>query len=97
MSVILNACQSIQDVGTVTISTQPAENAILIKIADTGEGIPEALLSKIFDPGYTTRGVGTGLGLSIVHKIIEKHAGSIDVSSTVGTGTKVLISLPTQP
>ena len=98
MSVILNACQAIEGSGTVTISTRATDDSVAIEITDTGEGIAAENLDKIFDPGYTTRGggVGTGLGLSIVHQIIEKHLGSIDVSSSAGIGTTVQISLPTR-
>ena len=98
MSVILNACQAIEGSGTVTISTRATDDSVAIEITDTGEGIAVENLDKIFDPGYTTRGigVGTGLGLSIVHQIIEKHLGSIDVSSSAGIGTTVQISLPTR-
>jgi signal transduction histidine kinase/ferredoxin len=99
MNVIINACQSITGDGTVSVDVTTADTSVLIGISDTGDGIAEENLDKIFDPGYTTRGVGvgTGLGLSIVHQIIEKHSGSIAVTSEVGTGTTVTISLPVNP
>jgi signal transduction histidine kinase len=67
-----------------------------IQIADTGIGIPEDQLSRIFDPFFSTKkaGEGLGLGLSIVHEIIEEHNGCIAVDSTVGGGTTFLIRLP---
>jgi signal transduction histidine kinase len=97
MSVILNACQSIEGEGIVTVATKPQDEQVLITISDTGDGIAEADLEKVFDPGYTTRGVGvgTGQGLSIVHQIIQKHAGEVSLTSTVGTGTTARITLAT--
>ncbi len=64
--------------------------------SDTGTGIPPENLEKIFDPGFTTKGVGvgTGLGLSLVYKIIEDHGGSMEVKSELGKGSKFTISLP---
>jgi signal transduction histidine kinase len=72
------------------------KNTIHIEISDTGTGIPPESLEKIFDPGFTTKGVGvgTGLGLSLVYKIIEDHGGSIEVKSELGKGSKFTISLP---
>jgi signal transduction histidine kinase len=67
---------------------------IEIKIADTGEGIPENLCDRIFTPFYTTKSNGTGLGLSIVYQIIKEHGGRIDAESTVGEGTEFTIVLP---
>ena len=80
----------------MTIATKPQDEHVVITISDTGDGIAEADLKKVFDPGYTTRGVGvgTGLELSIVHQIIQKHAGEISYTSTVGTGTMARITLP---
>ncbi len=65
-----------------------------IKIADTGEGIKQEYLGRIFDPFFSTKDSGTGLGLAIVHRIIESHGGSIDVKSGVGKGSVFRIILP---
>jgi len=69
---------------------------VRISISDSGSGIKPAHLEKIFDPGFTTKGVGvgTGLGLSISARIVQDHRGSISVESEVGNGTTFLISLP---
>ncbi len=81
--------------GTMTISVNnPANSMVDIIIEDTGIGIPESDLQKIFDPFFSTKEGGTGLGLSTVFKIIENHNGVINVDSSVGKGTKVKISLP---
>ena len=96
MNILVNAAQAIQDRGTITIRTSRAgANAVKIAISDTGSGIPPEHLSKIFDPGFTTKGVGvgTGLGLSICYKIVMDHHGTIDVESS-NSGTTFTITLP---
>ena len=69
---------------------------MLIAIHDTGKGITEANLTKVFDPGFTTKGVGvgTGLGLALCYRIIEKHKGRIHVESKVNEGTTFTIEIP---
>ncbi|MCP4401949.1 MAG: hypothetical protein GY801_32205, partial [bacterium] len=68
---------------------------VLVKITDTGMGIPEEHRSKIFDPFFTSKEKGTGLGLSTVNRIIENHRGKIEMSSRVGEGTEFSITFPT--
>lgn len=96
MNILVNACQAIQDKGHVTIKTSAVGECILIEISDTGVGIAADKINKIFDPGFTTKGVGvgTGLGLSISYKIMEMHNGSIAVESEVGKGTTFTLKLP---
>ena len=81
---------------TVTISTQKIDNQILIKVKDNGNGIPEAIREKIFQPFFTTKptGQGTGLGLSLAYDIVTKgHGGTLEVKSKEGTGTEFVICL----
>ncbi len=96
LNLITNAAQAIEKFGKITITTQLENDKAVIKVADTGVGIPEQNLRKIFEPFFTTKpvGQGTGLGLSIVYKIIEQHNGTIDVKSKVGEGTEFTITLP---
>lgn len=96
LNLITNAAQAIETFGKITITTLAQDDKAIIKIADTGVGIPEQNLKKIFEPFFTTKpiGQGTGLGLSIVYKIIERHNGSIGVKSKVGEGTEFVITLP---
>jgi two-component system NtrC family sensor kinase len=96
LNLITNAAQAIETFGKITITTQLEQDKAIIKVADTGVGIPEQNLKKIFEPFFTTKpvGQGTGLGLSIVYKIIEQHNGTIDVKSKVGEGTEFTITLP---
>lgn len=99
MNLFVNASQAIREKGTVRIRTFGDEKNVYIKITDTGEGIPQEKLGKIFDPGFTTRGVGvgTGLGLSISYNIIQKHGGTISVESEVAGGSEFTLSLPIEP
>ncbi len=96
MNIMANAEQSIDDKGSITISTSTENGNIIIKIIDNGEGIDEKYISQIFDPGFTTKGVGvgTGLGLSISYNIIKKHKGEIYIESEINKGTAVEIILP---
>ena len=99
-NLINNAIDAMENQGgTLTISCKQQNSFIVIKVSDTGKGIPEANLDRIFDPFFTTKpvGKGTGLGLSICYGIIEKMGGKIDVQSKVGSGTTFLIYLPLQP
>lgn len=98
MNILINACQSIKTTGTITITTSLVDNNLVVKIKDSGKGIGEEQLSKIFAAGYTTKGVGvgTGLGLAISEKIIQKHSGTIKVNSKVGVGTEFVITIPSK-
>jgi len=69
------------------------DGVIVITVKDSGPGIPKKLIPKIFDPLFTTRQIGTGLGLPSCKKIIEKHGGTIDVSSTRKKGATFVIRL----
>jgi PAS domain S-box-containing protein len=97
MNLLINAKQAIKDKGEITITTFKNKNKVYVEISDTGAGIPQQDLEKIFDPGFTTKGVGvgTGLGLSICYQIIQDHKGEIQVKSEVGKGTTFTIILPT--
>ena len=96
MNILVNAAQAIEGEGTIKVTTTENDDTVTITIADTGIGIPEEHLKKIFDPGFTLKGVGvgTGLGLSITYNIIKKHEGDIEVKSEVGKGTEFIITLP---
>jgi len=97
LNLMNNAVDSIgKGGGMVRVSTKRLGDAIELAVSDTGEGIPEANLSRIFDPFYTTKAVGhgTGLGLSICYGIIKKMGGDISVRSTVGHGTTFYLVWP---
>jgi signal transduction histidine kinase len=96
MNLLVNAAQAIEGEGTITIRTATTADRVTVAIADSGVGIPHAHLERIFDPGFTTKGVGigTGLGLSICYRIVAAHGGEITVESTVGSGTTFTLALP---
>ncbi len=96
LNIITNAAQAIEGQGNIWIKTYKENDMAVIKIRDSGKGIPQENLKKIFEPFFTTKdvGQGTGLGLSIVYKIIEQHKGTITVQSEVGKGTEFTIKLP---
>ena len=97
LNLLLNAIDAMPKGGTLTLSTRNArERSVVIKVADTGVGIPKECFSHIFEPFYTTKktGYGVGLGLSVVYGIIRDHKGSIKVDSVVGQGTVFTVRLP---
>ncbi|SDC77988.1 diguanylate cyclase (GGDEF) domain-containing protein [Paenibacillus sp. UNCCL117] len=89
-----NALEAMTEQGFIDIHLNGQNGKAVIEICDTGKGIPEAELDKIFIPFYTTKDSGTGLGLSICHKIVQDHEGTIEVESFIGSGTKFTITMP---
>ncbi len=106
MNMLVNAQHAVEEKGAITISTRRAQDPragaseqkpmVAISIVDTGCGIPEKNLKRIFDPFFTSKdvGKGTGLGLSVSHGIVEAHGGMIDVQSKVGEGSTFRVLLP---
>ncbi len=96
MNILVNAAQAIQKQGEIRIATRESAGFIEIVISDTGQGIPEENLSRIFDPFFTSKevGKGTGLGLNVAYNIIKKHQGSINVQSEVGIGATFTVRIP---
>ena len=78
----------------LTVESRVHEGRVELSIADTGEGIPQENLNKIYEPLFSTKSFGVGLGLPIVKGIMEQHLGGIDIDSQVGIGTKVTLWLP---
>jgi PAS domain S-box-containing protein len=96
-NLILNARDAMFGGGTIMLTTEfGGENSVVIKVADTGEGIAPENIGKIFDPFFTTKGVGngTGLGLAVSYGIVQEHAGTIEVKSENGAGTIFRIEFP---
>jgi signal transduction histidine kinase len=92
----MNACDAIEESGTIRIRTEPGVDGVRLIFSDDGPGISEEVRGRIFDPFFTTKpvGMGTGLGLSLSHGIIERHGGRITVDSGPGRGTSFTIDLP---
>ncbi|MDR1168655.1 MAG: GAF domain-containing sensor histidine kinase [Heliobacteriaceae bacterium] len=94
-NILVNACQAIEDSGTIKITTRHEGGRVTVKIKDSGCGIPQNQLNEIFTAGFTTKGagVGTGLGLAICTKIIKKHGGEIIANSEEGLGSEFIITI----
>jgi two-component system, NtrC family, sensor kinase len=96
MNMLVNACQAIKQEGQVVIETRQDGWDVVVSMRDTGGGIAKEHLDKIFDPGFTTKGVGVGvgLGLALVYSVIQEHQGTIQVVSEIDQGTTFTIRLP---
>jgi len=98
-NLVKNALDSLDEDGRIEIRAGIRDGEIFIAIADTGCGIPDELMDRVYEPFFTTKevGQGTGLGLSIVNRIMERFGGGVDIESEVGRGTTVTVFLPVRP
>jgi signal transduction histidine kinase len=94
VNLIKNALQAMTKGGTLTLQTGEGADGVWVSVADTGGGIPQEQINRIFEPFYTTKKKGTGLGLMIVQRIVRAHGGRIELESQVGRGTTFRIWLP---
>jgi signal transduction histidine kinase len=94
-NLFINAVQSMEGTGgNLSVKLSSEEDFVKIEIADTGRGIPEENLPKIFEPYFSTKETGTGLGLAIVQKVVDVHNGIIEVTSELNIGTHFVVKLP---
>jgi two-component system NtrC family sensor kinase len=100
INLVMNASEAVQHGGLVQVRTRLAKerNAVFLEVEDSGTGIPQENLSRIFDPFFSTKeeGKGVGLGLAVVYGIVDAHDGTIEVQSRMGQGTTFTVSLPLQ-
>jgi len=96
LNLLLNAADAMPDGGMITVETSRPEPGLSlhIQIVDTGDGIDEAVVDKIFQPFFTTKQHGTGLGLAITKRLIEQHGGTINVKNNHAKGVAFMITLP---
>jgi PAS domain S-box-containing protein len=96
MNIFLNAINAMPAGGALNLTINTIEDRVIVRINDTGVGIPAGELDKIFDPFHTSSpvGQGTGLGLSICYNIIRQHLGSIQAESRLGQGATIIVTLP---
>lgn len=94
LNITKNALEAMENGGTLTIKLKELNNRVSITVYDTGVGIPETELKKLFEPFYTSKSSGTGLGLVVCRRIIQSFNGEIYLSSVENKGTKVDIILP---
>jgi PAS domain S-box-containing protein len=94
VNLVKNAMQAMTTGGTLTLQTGENSDGVWVSVADTGGGIPQEQINRIFEPFYTTKKKGSGLGLMIVQRIVRAHNGRIELDSNVGRGTTFRIWLP---
>lgn len=94
VNLLRNAGDATPKGGEVLVSSQRDGDFVLVRVTDTGAGIPAELQSRIFDPYFSTKKTGTGLGLPTVRRVVEEHGGTLTFSSEVGKGTQFTLRLP---
>lgn len=97
LNIVKNAINAMSDGGNLTISTRCRGDEVILRIIDTGVGMSEEVMEKIFEPYFTTKDFGSGIGLTIVYKIMKEHRGDISVISQEGRGTTFTLSFPIPP
>jgi PAS domain S-box-containing protein len=95
-NLVLNARDAMPKGGWLTLNTHADDDAVVVEVKDTGEGIRREDIKRIYDPFFTTKGIGrgTGLGLSVSYGIVQEHGGAIFVDSVPGKGTTFTVTLP---
>jgi len=94
VNLLKNSIEAMPEGGFIKISKEITQAELVIQVEDTGKGIPEEVIGKIFNPLFSTKPTGLGLGLSYVKEVIEAHRGNIKVESVVDVGTKFTIRIP---
>jgi two-component system, NtrC family, sensor histidine kinase HydH len=94
LNLVLNAIQAMPGGGDVSVSAKKTENMLLLRVKDTGPGIPPERVDEIFDPFFTTKQNGTGLGLPIAYQIVEQHGGDLALETNSPEGCSFIIRLP---
>jgi two-component system NtrC family sensor kinase len=96
LNLLINACEAMEEGGTLTIRSDyhPDTKTVTMSVRDTGTGIEEKDLARIFDPFFSTKKKGTGLGLSVVNGLVSRHNGKVEIDSAPGKGTVFRVSLP---
>lgn len=94
LNLVVNAIQAMPKGGTISLSVRKNPGHVTLSVSDTGAGIPEENIPKLYSPFFTTKPEGNGLGLVEVQKVIQAHGGTIDVASALNKGTTFTIKLP---
>jgi two-component system NtrC family sensor kinase len=96
LNLFINARDAMPAGGSLTVRTWAENGFAHVEVADTGQGIPQEHLARIYDPFFTTKSSrkGTGLGLSITYGIVQEHKGIIEVDSAIGRGTRFRLEFP---
>jgi signal transduction histidine kinase len=98
LNIVINAIEAMPSGGDLWLETLPAKDSreVLVSFRDNGLGLSQEQLGNLFEPFFTTKPDGTGLGLAISYGIIERHGGTIDVTSQPGHGATFVVKLPTR-
>lgn len=94
LNIVKNAISAMPEGGDLTVTTRRHGDEVLLRISDNGEGMSDEVLTKIFEPYFTTRDFGSGIGLTLVYKIVKEHMGDISVVSQEGKGSSFTILFP---
>jgi PAS domain S-box-containing protein len=94
MNIVKNGLAAMPEGGTLTVKTRCRSDNVELVIRDTGEGMPEDVREKIFEPYFTTRDFGSGIGLTLVYKVVKEHMGEISVQSEEGKGSRFILTFP---
>ena len=94
LNLIRNSCEAMPDGGELTIGTWREGKQALLRVSDSGKGMSEEQVKRVFEPFYTTKKEGTGLGLALVQQIATEHGGHIECESASGKGSTFTIFLP---
>jgi signal transduction histidine kinase len=97
LNLVRNSFEAMPAGGFLRVDLSGTPDEVVLRLSDTGSGIPPTVLPRIFDPFFTTKKDGTGLGLAHVRRVVEQHGGSIECESTPGKGTTFTLRLPAQP
>jgi signal transduction histidine kinase len=93
-NIVENALYAMPGKGRLTIDAAVERESVVLDVTDTGAGMDEEALARVFEPYFSTKATGTGLGLPIARRNVELSGGSIDVKSEKGVGTRVRVTLP---
>jgi signal transduction histidine kinase len=94
LNLVRNALQAMPEGGELTFHTHQGEARVIVRVSDTGSGIPEEDLGKIFTPYFTTKSDGSGIGLSFVHRVISAHGGTVSAENDAGRGATFKLEMP---
>jgi signal transduction histidine kinase len=94
VNLLRNASDAIEGQGEVWVATSRHDDEVVIRVTDTGKGIPPEVQDRVFEPYFSTKKAGTGLGLPTTRRIVEEHGGTLGFSSEPGKGTQFAIHLP---